>query len=302
MSTALELVNAVQDELGLARSASIANVGDRTAVQMLALMNRTGNMISSETDCQFLAAENRFQTVVYTYTGDTTAGSNTITNLSSVAGLTTDFMVVGTGIQTDSFLTSIGVNSAVLSIPASVDGVGITFTFGQAKYDVPADYNRLENDTIFNKTNRWAVLGPKSPQEWQWIKSSYVTAGPMMRFRIMGNALTLWPMPSTVLTIGYEYVSKNWALSAAGVGQSKLTLDTDYSFFPDQLLILGCKYRFLSAKELNNNSEFEEFTRELLKFKGQNAGADKLNLAPRAADRLLTTANLPDSGFGSARL
>jgi len=302
MTTALELINAVQDELGLARSTSISSLADRTATQMLALMNRTGSAISTETDYQFLAAESRFQTVVYQYTGDTTAGSTTITNLSSVAGLTTDFMAVGTGIQTDSFITSVGVNSAVLSIPASVTGTGVTLTFGQAKYPVPADYARLENDTIFNKSNRWAVLGPKSPQEWQWIKSSYVTAGPMMRFRIMGNALTLWPMPSTVLTIGYEYVSKNWALSAGGVGQPSLLLNTDTSLLPDNLLILGCKYRFLDAKELSSSAAFEEFNRELIKFKGQNAGADKLNLAPRAADRLLTTSNSPDSGFGSARL
>jgi len=302
VTTALELINAVQDELGIARSSSIANTGDRTAVQMLALMNRTGSMISSETDYQFLAAENRFQTVVYTYTGDTVAGSKIVSNLSSVVGLSADFMVVGTGIQTDTFITPLSPSSITLSIPASETGTGVTLTFGQAKYPVPDDYNRLENDTIFNKSNRWAVLGPKSPQEWQWIKSSYVTAGPMMRFRIMGNALTLWPMPSVVLTIGYEYVSKNWALSAGGTGQSKLILDTDTSYLPDNLLILGCKYRFLSAKELNNASEFEEFNRELIKFKGQNSGADKLNLAPRAADRLLTTSNLPDSGFGSARL
>jgi hypothetical protein len=118
----------------------------------------------------------------------------------------------------------------------------------------------------------------------------------------MGNALTLWPMPSAVLTIGYEYVSKNWALSAGGVGQSSLLLNTDTSLLPDNLLILGCKYRFLDAKELSSSAAFEEFNRELIKFKGQNAGADKLNLAPRSADRLLTTANLPDSGFGSARL
>jgi hypothetical protein len=303
MKTALAIVNTVLDQLGLSRASSITNTGDKTVTQMLSLMNLTGQTLMTETDYQFLAAETRFSTVVKTtYTGDTTAGSNTITNLSSVVGLTTDFMVTGTGIQTDTFLTAVGSTTATLSIPASVTGTGVTFTFGQAKYSVPADYDRLENDTIFNKSNRWAVLGPRNAQEWQWIKSSYVTAGPMMRFRIMQNRLTLWPMPSTVLTIGYEYCSKNWALDNAGVGKAEITLDTDTSQFPDILMILGTKYRFQEAKGFDSSASFEAYKREESKFIAQNSGAEKLNLAPRAADRLLTTANLPDSGFGSNRL
>lgn len=299
MKTALAIVNTVLDQLGLSRASSITNTGDKTVIQMLSLMNLTGQTLMTETDYQFLAAETRFSTVFKTYTGDTTAGSNTITNLSSVVGLTTDFMVSGAGIETDTFLTAIGLTTATLSIPASATSTGVTLTFGQCKYSVPSDYDRLENDTVYNKSNKWAVLGPRNAQEWQWIKSSWASAGPMMRFRIMQNRLTLWPMPSSVLTIGYEYISKNWALDNAGVGKAEITLDTDTSQFPDILMILGTRYRFQEAKGFDSSASFAAYKREESKFIGQNSGAEKLNLAPRAADRLLTTANLPDSGYGS---
>ena len=89
------LLTNVQDvclEIGLPVPTQVATSTDPQVLQIQALMNRTGDTLSTERDWQALAAEYRFETVYYQYTGDVTEGSATITNLSSVTGLSTDFI------------------------------------------------------------------------------------------------------------------------------------------------------------------------------------------------------------------
>lgn len=299
MATLLSNVQDVCLELGLPSPNSVVGSSDTTTLQLLSLMNRIGDSLMTERDWQVLFAEHRFQTVYYQYTGDTTEGSTTISNLSSVTGLSTDFMVTGNGIQQDCFLTSVGVSSAVMNVPATATATGQTFTFGQAKYAMPSDFSRIVNKTQYNKSNRWSIIGPKGAQEWQWLKSSYITTGPRMRFRITNNKFTLWPAPASSLTLGFEYVSNGWVLAADGSSKSKFTLDTDTSLFPDRLLILGTKLKFFEIKGFDTTTLVADFVRELDKYKANEAAADTLSLAPKYANILLTQNNIPDTGYGN---
>jgi hypothetical protein len=300
MATLLQNVQNVCLELGLPSPNAVATSTDPQILQIQALLNRAGDILSTERDWQVLASEYRFETVYYTYTGDVTNGSTTITNLSSVVGLSTDFMATGTGIQQDSFLTSVGVSSAEMSIPSTQTATGITITFGQAKYSMPADYARIVNKTQYNKSNRWSIIGPKDAQEWQWLKASYVTTGPRMRFRIMGDKFTLWPMPTSILVMGFEYVSNAWVVGADGTLKTSATNDTDTFRFPDRLLVLGTKLKLFEIKGFDTTALLQDYTRELDKWKASESGADTLSLAPKYPNLLLTQNNLPDTGFGNA--
>ena len=300
MATLLQNVQDVFLELGLPVPTAVATSTDPQVQQVQALLNRTGDILSTERDWQVLASEYRFETVYYQYTGDVTAGSTTITNLSSVVGLSTDFMASGTGIQQDSFLTSVGTTSAVMTIPSTETATGITITFGQAKYSMPSDYARSVDKTQYNKSNRWSIIGPKDAQEWQWLKASYVTTGPRMRYRIMGNKFTLWPAPTSTLVLGFEYVSNAWVLSASGTPKTKATVDTDTFLFPDRLLVLGTKLKFFEIKGFDTTTLLQDYVRELDKWKASESGADTLSLAPRYPNLLLTQNNIPDTGFGNS--
>ena len=298
MSNLLTNIQNVCLELGLPMPNAVASSTDTTTLQMLALMNRVGIMLSTERDWNALAAEARFQTVFYTYTGTVTAGSNSITGLSSVVGLSTDFMASGAGIAADSMLTAVGSTSATMSEPAATSGT-VSITFGQVRYAMPSDYARMVDKTQFNKSNRWPIFGPKDAQEWQLIKSSWLGVGsPFTRFRIMAGKFNISPMPTTVVTLGYEYISNAWALSAAGAGQTSLVADIDTSLFPGQVLILGTKLKFFEVKGFDTTALFNDFTRELEKYKGVEAASDTLSMAPPRFDQLITIANLPDTGFG----
>lgn len=297
------LLTDVQDiclELGLPSPNAVAGSTDPQILQIQALVNRVGDTLSTERDWQVLASEHRFETVYYQYTGDVLDGSTTITNLSSVTGLSTDFMCSGTGIMQDTFISSVGTTTVEMNIPSTQTATGIQITFAQVMYSMPADYARMVDKTQYNKSNRWSIIGPKDAQEWQWLKASYVTTGPRMRFRMIGDKFTLWPMPTAVLVLGFEYVSNAWVKAADGTLKTKMTVDTDTSRFPDRLIILGTKLKFFEIKGFDTTAVLQDYTRELEKWKASESGADTLSLAPKYPNLLLTQNNLPDTGYGNA--
>ena len=301
MGTLLSNVQDVCLELGLPVPNVVASTTDDTVKQLQALLNRVGDTLTTENNWQALAKEYRFSTVSYSYTGQIdTEGQTTITNLSSVTGLDTDFQVTGIGILQDTFVTAVGVNSVTLNIPTtSTAPAGSTYTFGQVSYDMPADYERTVNKTQYNKSNRWSVIGPKTAQEWQWIKASYITTGPRMRYRIMGDKFVIWPMATDTVTLGFEYQSNAWVVAADGTDKQKATVDTDTFLFPDRLLVLGTKLKYWEIKGFDTTAVYSDYMRELSKFKAQDAGADTLSMAPRYPNILLTQNNIPDTGFGN---
>ena len=211
------------------------------------------------------------------------------------------FMLSGTGIQQDTFITSIvDAHTVTINIPPTQTALSTQITFGQAKYSMPADYARIVDKTQYNKSNRWSIIGPKDAQEWQWLKASYVTTGPRMRFRIMGNKFVLWPMPASTLTLGWEYISNAWVEASDGTYKAKSNADTDTFLFPDRLLVLGTKLKFFEIKGFDTTAVLQDYVRELDKWKAAESGADTLSLAPRYPNLLLTQNNLPDTGFGNS--
>lgn len=299
MATLLQDIQDVFLELGLPMPLAVATSTDSQTLQAQALLNRVGDIISTEKDWQALAREYRFTTQYYQYTGDVTLGSATITNLSSVTGLSSDFSASGVGIMQDSQIVSVGANSAVMSIPATSTATGVTITFGQNLYTLPSDYARMVDKTQYNKTNRWSVIGPKDAQEWQWLKSSYITTGPRMRFRIMGNKFTVWPAPTANVVLSFEYMSNAWVISSSGTYKTKATADDDTFLFPDRLLILGTKLKLFEIKGFDTSAVMQDYLHELNKFKASESGADTLSLAPKYPNLLLTQNNIPDSSFAN---
>ena len=301
MSSLLQNIQDAVSEIGLAPPSTVVGSTDATAIQMLALMNALGQELLTETEngWQFLFKENRFMTVAYTVTGDITAGSTTIANVSSTAGITTDFMVSGTGLLQDCVITGVGATTLTTNVPATVTATGQTLTLGQFQYAMPSDFYRLASKTAYNKTSRWTIIGPKSAQEWQWLKASWISVGPRQRFRIINNKFALWPMPTASVEIGYEYESNAWIQDISGNGKTRFTADTDQALFPDRLMIAGAKMKFLNAKGFDSTAVTAEYKGLLASIKGQNADADTLSMAPKPlGDGLLTSNNLPDSGYG----
>lgn len=171
---------------------------------------------------------------------------------------------------------------------------------GQGSYPLPADFARPISQTEWDRVNQFPLIGPETPQQWQYLKSGLVSSGPRQQFRFVGDSIEVWPVPGpTPVTLSYFYVSKWWAVAADGTTlKPKCTADDDTTIFDDRLMVSGLKLRFYQAKQFDTSSFAQEFQTNLDDALSQDAGAPILSLSGRMASPLITTANLPDSGYG----
>lgn len=281
---------------------SIAAASTATdTIQMVALLNSLGSELSRQFDWQYLAKEHRFSTVSYSYTGNTTSGSTSLTGMSSITGLDTNFMVSGAGINTDTYVVSAAATAVVLSQAATATATGVTFTFGQTKYSMPADWDRQVDRSHYDKSKRWEMLGPETPQQWQWLKSSYISTGPRVRYRIMGNQFQIWPIISTADYLGFEYLGSYWvtATGQTAPDKSSFTVDTDVCIYPDRLMVLGLKLKYFEIKGFDPTAFYRDYLREIDLAKAHDHGSPTLSFAPALSSVLIDSSNIPDSGYGN---
>lgn len=142
---------------------------------------------------------------------------------------------------------------------SQLNGVqSLTMVSGQAAYDFPSDYAYYQPTTIWNTSQRWPVNGPLTAQEWETLKSGYINIFPYQRYRIMDGQIYFDPTPDSTYngqTVAVEYFSRNWCQSSTGVTQDKWLADTDTFLLPDDVMVLGVKWRFLAAKRMDYSEE-----------------------------------------------
>ena len=303
-STMLELVKQATREMGLAVPSAVATSTVQDTVQQLGLLNAVGYQLQREYEWQWITKEYRFVMVYYTYTGDVTDGSTGLTGMSSTTGLTTTpsyFSVTGTGIQQDTYLTAASGTTATLSLPATASGSGVSLTFTQTLYVNPSDFDRLKDKTDWDKTKHWEMLGPETGQQWQWLKSGFISTGPRIRYRMLGGFFQVWPPSGVDDYLGFEYISKNWVLAAADTitpSKAAFTVDTDTCVFPDRLMVVGLKHMYFQVKGFGD-VYVDEWNRQLSISKANDGGSPTLSMAPRLSEVLITQQNVPDSGYGT---
>jgi hypothetical protein len=298
--TLLQLVQAAAGEMGLGVPNTVAGNLSDDVIQQLALINAVGGELQREFDWEALSTEYRFTTQYLTTTGDVTANSATVTNMAATTGLDNTYMASGIGVNNDTYvLSNDGPDQITLSQVASTSGVGVTLNFGKTKYEMPADFDRQIDRTHYDKSKHWEMLGPETPQQWQWLKSSYISTGPRLRYRIMGGFFQIWPQMATPEYVGFEYISRNWVTDSSGNTKSQFTADTDTCIFPDRLMILGLKLKYFEIKGFDTTAFARDFSRQLSIAKSNDQGSPTLSMAPRLSSVLIGWENIPDSNYGS---
>lgn len=295
--TLLELVQQVCDELMIQRPQTVAGSTDPQIRQLLALLNRLGVDLSRQAQWQRLNREHILTTVAINQTGNTVAGSNVITGIPSTVGITPQFGVNGPGTTPFAQVTSVGENQVTLNMPMTETLTGASFQFSQVAYDLPSDWLSEIPQTEWDRTNRWPLLGPQSPQAWQSFKSGIVYAGPRQRFRIQENQILINPPPPNGLLFSLEYISKGWVINSVNQRLPRFTNDTDTAIFPDSLLITGLKTAWKAAKGLDGTFDLAEFRVMLDTIKAQDKSAPKLSLSPQPGEVLLSVANIQDGNW-----
>jgi hypothetical protein len=298
-STMVELIQECTEELGIPTPSTVAGNNSQDVVQLLALMNAVGYELLRRADWRELTRQYTFYTEATTATGNWVNGVAAITGLASTAGLDTTYQVQGVGIPNATYVTSVGATSVTLNYQTTETVVGGQVIFQKVKYGLPPDYVSTVNRTHWDKSKRWEMLGPESPQQWEWLLSGYISTGPRIRWRLLGKYFQIWPGMNGGELLGFEYRSKAWAEAADGTPQNSFTNDNDTCIYPDRLMVLGTKLKYFEAKGFDTTALYRDYLMEFETAVAQDTAAANLSFAPRPGTVLIGYDNIPDSGYGT---
>lgn len=312
--TYLQLANQVVGELGLPPLSTIENNPNQTARQIGALMNRAGDDIYQaypwicSQEYHIVDIRDPVQT-----TGDFVAGGTTITNIPDTSGIVAnEYAVTGsdsstvTGIQQATrVIDVIDANTVEIDTPVLSTMVGAQLVFARDTYAVPDDFKWFANMTFWDRTNHWQLIGPLSPQAYQWLTSGIVPTGPRRRWRQVGTEPVnwrLWPPPTAPndypASLVFEYNSKYWAASADGTRKQWMTVDTDYPVIDGQAIVLHTKWRWLQAKGFEYGAQQAEAVNYTDVLGARDGGSPDLRLDRRRDNfYLLNIENVPDGNW-----
>lgn len=308
MLNLLQIVQAVTGELGLVQPSVVTGATDLQTVQLYNLVNREGDNLKrmhNWTQLQTLFTLNVGAPVVTT--GNLMLGSAVISSIPTTAAITAGtFVVTGSSIPVAARVLSVdSLTQVTMDMVATATVTGTALTFGKDTYPENADFDRFLNGTAWDRTNRWALLGPDSPQLDEYHRSGIVTTGPRRHFRQTGNLVAgtyrLWPPPQTIDTpfqIAWEYLSLNWVRNQAGALQASMMADTDVPILDSQALVLGVKWRFLQAKGIptaaSMQTEYLDYVNQLI---ARDGGAPTLTMGRKWNPYLLGPFNVQDGNW-----
>ena len=300
MATMLQLVQQAAGEMGIAVPTYVVGNTTQDTTQLLALLNAVGYELQREHIWQALNKQNIFTVTGATITGDTTIGSSSLTNASSIVGIDSTYQISGDGLNQATYVASAPGGSTIpLSQPATSTNVGSTYTLSKVKYAMPSDYDRQIDRTHWDKSKHWEMLGPESAQQWEWLISGYISTGPRIRYRIFGGYFQIWPQVGEGEVLGFEYISNGWVTDNTGTVKTSFTADTDTCIFPDRLMVLGLKLKYFDAKGFDTTAFMRDYTGQKDIAKANDAGSATLSFAPRISTILIGWEQIPDSGYGS---
>ena len=169
----------------------------------------------------------------------------------------------------------------------------------QDAYALPADFAYFRDQTQWDRTNRWPLMGPKSAQEWAFLKGSLVAALPRQRFRLQGGSFVLFPAPTSALNIRAEYISEWWVGLGAGSAPVKdtITLDTDLIYYNPWLIVKFVKFKFYELKGFPTAGVNADFMRAFDSQTSNDLGAEKLNMAGNVTNFYLGPGSVPDGSW-----
>jgi len=307
MANFLAVLQQVADELGLPRPTSVTST-DATTRQLAALANRDGQQLMKDVDWTGLQTEFIIEFgSPLVLAGDTVQGSRVVTNIATASLLprSNAFSVSGAGMQIACRGATIdSATQLTLTETADVTQVANPLTFTRDTFDIPTDFDRYIDQTMWDRRFQWAMIGPTSPQFDEWMRSGIVTVGPRQHWRQVGRAPTvfrIFPPPTgsgdTPGTLVWQYITNQWVLKQDGTFASSLTADTDVPTFPDGLLQMGIKWRFWSVKGFAYAELQEEYNSWVDREKARNGGMSTLRLNARQPGYLISPSQVQDGSF-----
>ena len=265
-------------------------------------MNAAGYELIKEHDWQALQVQYRFYTQAITTNATSVNGSTilTVAGGTNISAVTNQWQITGYNINQDTNVISANNTSKQITMSQMASGTGTgSVVLAQTAYDLPDDFEAITDRTMWDKTKHWEMLGGEDAQQWQWLKSGYISTGPRIRWRILDNQFQIWPPMNTQEYLGWEYRSKGWARSANGTIKNSFTNDDDTTVLDDRVMVLYTKLKYFQIKSFDTTALTQDYQRYLSIAKANDKGAPNLSFAPNPSQVLIGWANIPDSNYGT---
>ena len=173
-------------------------------------------------------------------------------------------------------------------------------------YDLPPDFDRMIDQTGWDRTNRVAIGGPLSSQDWAYLEGrDLVSQSIYASFRLDQGKLQLYPQPPPEgLEVSFEYISRWWLAEQEPVSTSnrydRIVSGSDICLIDSLLMVLYLKVRFKTAKGFDTTGDRLELDAMFGALTGQDEGAPILSASnnSRGFPYLHPYYNTGDTGFG----
>lgn len=315
----LDVVSNVSQKVGLGKQTIAAANTDTNIQQIVSFACEAGQELASRYGFQEIVKESNFscpgaqggitnlgtlvggsgyaggQSSLYNLvqlTGGT--GTGALATITVVSGIVTACNIAlnsqGSGYAVGNVLsanaTNLGGSGSGFSITVTSVGLVGLESQGTIQALTGPDFGWVLNETMWDRTVRRPVYGPKYAAEWQQLKAQLMQ-GPWWQYRIRGNQVLFIPPPPPGDLIYFEWVSRYWvAVTAAQTvgAQVSYLLDTDVSLIDERIITLDTLWRYKAAKYLDYEEDFDKAQAAIADAMARNASKPRLNLAGAQTD------------------
>lgn len=175
---------------------------------------------------------------------------------------------------------------------------------GTSVYDLPADFLRMVNQAGWNRTSRFPLGGPLSPQQWEFLTA--LGSGVVFRlvFRPRNRKLEFVNGTSTPgsQTVAFEYLSSYWVQANGQSTGTKAapTAANDTILFDTHLITRALIYHFRKTKGFDASVAEADYRKALDAVMRDDTPAPVLSLnGPHPTSGAIGDVNVPITGFGA---
>jgi hypothetical protein len=176
----------------------------------------------------------------------------------------------------------------------------VTLVTSDQDYALPADFDKLVPESMWNRDASRPVVVPLTSREWQYYEGWNYISGLNLRARIKGGELVFQQTIDASLNgevIYFDYISNAFCESSGGTGQSAFAADTDVTRMDEYLHSLCMVWLYKKAKGIPDwQFDYQLYKKELHNRIGADGSARAVRLGGVKAPFI--GANVPDGSYG----
>lgn len=150
-----------------------------------------------------------------------------------------------------------------------------------ATYALPTDLGFIIDGTAWDRTNHRRLVGPLSDVDWEYLQSGGVSSIADAAFRVAGDVFNIFPTPSSVRTIAFEYQSTGWTYGDfVDDPEEEEDPKAAVPVFDGDLMTAAIKLAYLKSKGYPYQSAQDEYDTALAEAQGNDAPSPAICITP----------------------